>query len=168
MRVFKTISPSLPPDMLPLRGIPPFSCFCHAAARLLVLTIQRETLLTQSPREFTQTTESPTHLWSYTCCLSQFNDANIASSKMICSILEQHHLRHVALPVDVAVGCNLLQTMAGSWLIRCTKLELECCGKQTVCVFTGDAAVLNQCLLFRALSDFKQRSSHPSTISGKS
>lgn len=67
---------------------------------------------------------------------------------MICSILEQHHLRHAALPADVAVGCSLLQPMAGSWLIRCTKLELEHCGKQTACVFTEDAAVLNQCLLF--------------------
>lgn len=87
---------------------------------------------------------------------------------MICSILEQHHSRHAALPVDVAVGCSLLQPMAGSWLIRCTKLELEHCGKQTACVFTEDAAVLNQCLLFRAFSDFNQHSRHPSSISGKS
>lgn len=77
-------------------------------------------------------------------------------------------MQDAALPVDVAVGCSLLLPMARSWLIGCTKLELEGCGKQTACVFTEDAAVLNQSLLFKALPDFKQHSRHPSSMSRKS
>lgn len=57
--------PSLPPDTLPLRGIPPFPRLSHAAPCLLVLSVQNQTLLTQSPWEFTQNTDWPAHLWAY-------------------------------------------------------------------------------------------------------
>lgn len=84
---------------------------------------------------------------------------------MIHSTPEQCLLSCAALPVDVAVDCALLRPMPSSWLIRCAKLSG--CGKQTACVLTEAAAALNQCLLFKALSDFQQHSSPPSSVSGK-
>lgn len=75
-------------------------------------------------------------------------------------------LQHAALPADVAVDFGLLQPR--SWSVGWAKLDLEGCGKQNACVFVGEAAALNLCLLLKTLSDFKQHSSHPSGASSKS
>ena len=79
--------------------------------------------------------------------LGQCKEANTPSSKMIRSIPGQHRSQLVALPVDAAVGCSLLQAMACSWLINSAKLELERCGKQTVSLQRMQLPWISACFL---------------------
>lgn len=88
-RVFQTISPSVPPDMLPFQGISPFSfplscCWWPSGSH----HTEHNTSNSEPPSE---ATASPVHLWCDPL-LSQFNAANLASSKTICIVPEQRGL----------------------------------------------------------------------------